>query len=62
MAGYRFDHAGFVASHRGSEQAQEFLQMFRHSQMFEVFITERLQMAADDYKTSDAFETKVGLH
>ena len=62
VAGYRFDHAGFVASHRGSEQAQEFLQMFRHSQMFEVFITERLQMAADDYKTTDAFEAKVGLH
>eukprot|EP00891_Asterochloris_glomerata_P004797 jgi/Astpho2/4797/Aster-00342 len=59
VAGYRFDHAGFVASHRGSEQAQEFLQMFRHSQMFEVFITERLQMAADDYKTTDAFEAKV---
>ncbi len=36
--------------------------MFRHSQMFEVFITERLQMAADDYKTTDAFEAKVGLH
>ena len=59
--GFRFDHLSFVASHRRSERARNFLDLLRHSQMYEVFINERLALAAGGYKTSDAFEAKVSF-
>lgn len=57
--GYQFDHAAFVRSRGGSDKAQEFLRQFRHSQLFEVFINERLKLASQGYKTQDTFESKV---
>ena len=59
--GYRFDHLSFAANQRRSEKAQNFLGLLRHSQLYEVFINERLALAAADYRTSDAFEAKVGF-
>jgi hypothetical protein len=59
--GYRFDHLSFVAHHRRSEKARNFLDQMRHSQMYEVFINERLALAAAHYKTNDAFEAKVNF-
>ena len=60
--GYQFDQEAFVASQR-SERARRFLELFRHSQMYEVFITERLKLAAEGYEGAgsqrDAFEQKV---
>ena len=60
--GYQFDQEAFVASQR-SERARRFLELFRHSQMYEVFITERLKLAAEGYEgpvaVQDAFEQKV---
>ncbi|GAB4816726.1 hypothetical protein N2152v2_003772 [Parachlorella kessleri] len=59
--GYAFDQAAFVAQ-RGTAEVREFLQQFRHSQMFEVFITERLRLAASDgglAACQDGFEAKV---
>ena len=51
-----------MASQR-SERARRFLELFRHSQMYEVFITERLKLAAEGYEgpgaLQDAFEQKV---
>lgn len=51
-----------MASQR-SERARRFLELFRHSQMYEVFITERLKLAAEGYESpgalQDAFEQKV---
>ena len=57
--GFRFDHLSFVANQRRSEKARNFLDLLRHSQLYEVFINERLALAAAEYKTSDAFEAKV---
>ena len=57
--GFRFDHLSFAANHRRSEKARNFLDMLRHSQMSEVFINERLALAAGGYKTNDAFEAKI---
>lgn len=57
--GFRFDHLSFVANQRRSEKARNFLDLLRHSQLYEVFINERLALAAADYRTSDAFEAKV---
>ena len=34
--GFRFDHLSFVAHHRRSEKARNFLDLMRHSQMYEV--------------------------
>ena len=48
-----------MASHRRSEKARTFLDLLRHSQMYEVFINERLALARSGYQTSDAFEAKV---
>ena len=48
-----------MANQRRSEKARNFLDLMRHSQLYEVFINERLALAASDYKTSDAFEAKV---
>ncbi|KAF6256297.1 AEX-3 domain-containing protein [Scenedesmus sp. NREL 46B-D3] len=44
--GFWFDHSGMVASHRRNERAQAFLSLLRQSQLYEVFIQERLRMAA----------------
>lgn len=56
--GWRFHHAALVESHR-RQSTRAFLDAFRHSQMYEVFITERLQLAATGYDTRDTFEGKV---
>ena len=57
--GFRFDHLSFVAAQRRSEKARVFLDHFRHSQMYEVFVTERLALAAHGFRTTDSFEAKV---
>lgn len=57
--GYQFDHLAFVASQGRNDKAQHFLSLFRHSQLYEVFINERLLLASQDYKTTDTFECKV---
>ncbi|CAD7705142.1 unnamed protein product, partial [Ostreobium quekettii] len=60
--GYYFDYVSFVASHRRNEQARQFLTLFRHSQMFEMFVQERLQMASKGhFPSDDAFEYKINL-
>ncbi|KIY92253.1 hypothetical protein MNEG_15710 [Monoraphidium neglectum] len=46
-SGYVFDHAGLVASHRHNDKARAFLHQLRQSQMYEVFVQERLKIAAD---------------
>jgi hypothetical protein len=33
--------------------------MFRHSQMYEVFVQERLELATKQYETDDAFEARL---
>ncbi|GLC43834.1 hypothetical protein PLESTB_000913400 [Pleodorina starrii] len=43
--GYYFDQPAFVA-HRRSETVRSFLMAMRHSQLYEMFIQERLEMAA----------------
>ncbi|KAK9829376.1 hypothetical protein WJX72_005465 [[Myrmecia] bisecta] len=58
-AGHHFDHKAFVASQKRSDVARAFLDLFRHSQMFEVFMNERLELARAAYRTSDSFELKV---
>ena len=58
--GWRFDHAAFVASFRSSK-TRAFLSHLRESQCFEVFINDRLSMAAEGMASFDAFETKVGV-
>ncbi|KAK9791805.1 hypothetical protein WJX73_001133 [Symbiochloris irregularis] len=56
--GWRFHHAGLVASHR-RHSTRAFLEAFRHSQMYEVFITQRLALASMGYNTEDTFEVEV---
>ena len=48
-----------MASQGRNEKAQNFARLFRHSQLYEVFINERLKLASQEYKTSDNFESKV---
>lgn len=50
-----------MASQGRNEKAQNFARLFRHSQLFEVFINERLKLASQDYRTSDNFEQKVSI-
>jgi hypothetical protein len=57
--GYLFDQAAFIAAHRRKPKVCAFLQQFRNSQMLEVFITERLKLAAEGYVTEDPFELLV---
>ena len=57
--GFQFDQLAFVASQGRNDKAQTFLRLFRHSQLYEVFINERLKLASQDYKTDDNFESKV---
>lgn len=57
--GYEFDHLAFMASHGRNDKAHYFLGLFRHSQLYEVFINERLKLASQEYKTTDTFENKV---
>jgi hypothetical protein len=55
-----FDHAAFIAAQKRKDKVAAFLQQFRNSQMQEVFITERLKLAAEGYVSEDPFELKVG--
>lgn len=48
-----------MESQRRSEKAKKFLDLMRHSQMYEVFINERMALAAGGFQTTDAFEGKV---
>lgn len=57
--GFQFDQLAFVGSQGRNEKAQNFARQFRQSQMYEVFINERLKLASQEYKTSDHFERKV---
>lgn len=57
--GFQFDQLAFVSSQGRNEKAQNFARQFRQSQMYEVFINERLKLASQEYKTSDNFERKV---
>ena len=57
--GFQFDQLAFVGSQVRNEKAQNFARLFRQSQMYEVFINERLKLASQDYRTSDNFERKV---
>lgn len=59
--GFQFDQVAFVGSQGRNEKAQNFARMFRHSQLYEVFINERLKLASQDYKTSDNFESKASF-
>lgn len=59
--GFQFDQLAFVASHGRNDKAQQFASLFRHSQLYEVFINERLKLASQDYKTTDTFECKVHI-
>lgn len=59
--GFQFDQLAFVASQGRNEKAQNFARLFRHSQLFEVFINERLKLASQDYRTPDNFESKVTI-
>lgn len=47
-----------MASHR-RHSTRAFLEAFRHSQMYEVFITQRLALAAEGYENGDTFEVEV---
>lgn len=58
--GFMFDHGAFAAAHQRKARVAAFLQLFRASQMLEVFITERLRLASEGYATDDPFELKVG--
>lgn len=59
--GFYFDHAKFVASHR-SKSDKVFLDLFRQSQMYEVFIRQRLEMTSlGVYPKDDPFEYKINL-
>lgn len=58
-SGYVFEHAAFVAHHRHSERARAFLSAFRHSQMYEVWVQERLALASQGYETDDPFEARL---
>ena len=60
--GFQFDQLAFVASQGRNEKAQNFARLFRHSQLYEVFINERLKLASQDYSTSDNFECKVTVN
>ncbi len=58
--GFVFDYTAFVAAQRKrSERHVLFLDSFRHSQMLEVFIGQRLALAAQGYNSPDAFELAV---
>ena len=50
-----------MGSHWRNETVVQFLTHFRESQMYEVFITERLLMASHGYAANDSFEAKVTL-
>eukprot|EP01026_Neomeris_dumetosa_P030223 TRINITY_DN2422_c0_g1_i8.p1 TRINITY_DN2422_c0_g1~~TRINITY_DN2422_c0_g1_i8.p1 ORF type:complete len:757 (-),score=106.08 TRINITY_DN2422_c0_g1_i8:540-2810(-) len=54
-----FDHDAFIASHKRLSHAETFMSHIRHSQLYEVFVQERLQLAANQYRTEDDFEKKV---
>jgi len=57
--GQTFEHTLFVNHHKRNEKARKFLSLFRHSQMYEVFMQERMRMAAQQYETDDPFEEQV---
>ena len=47
----------FIGAQRRSARA--FLGLMRHSQLFEVFVRERLLLASQGYPVTCAFEAKV---
>lgn len=47
----------FIGGQRRS--AREFLSAMRHSQLFEVFVRERLLLASQGYPTACSFEAKA---
>lgn len=51
-----------MASQGRNEKSQNFARLLRHSQLYEVFINERLKLASQDYRTSDNFECKVTVN
>ena len=55
--GRRFDVRAFIGAQRRS--AREFLGAMRHSQLFEVFVRERLLLASQGYPTTCPFEAKA---
>eukprot|EP00210_Caulerpa_lentillifera_P003214 g3071.t1 len=59
--GFVFNHENFVASHK-KQTDRIFLNMFRESQMYEVFIQQRLEMASQKrYPIDDPFENRITL-
>lgn len=48
-----------MASHRRKAKVAAFLHQFRSSQMLEVWVNERLELAAGGYATDDPFERRV---
>ncbi|KAF8073214.1 DENND2B [Scenedesmus sp. PABB004] len=64
--GHWFDHAGLVASHRHNERARAFLGLLRQSQLYEVWVQERLAMAASvpggPECSDEAFERLVNAY
>lgn len=54
-----FTSVHWISLCRQNEKARRFLSMFRHSQMFEVFIQEKLLLATQQYHTEDAFEKRL---
>eukprot|EP00775_Hariotina_reticulata_P011069 gene11069-11225_t len=61
-----FDHAGLVASHRHNERARVFLGLLRQSQMYEVFVQERLALMGSTTggpeRSGDPFEQLVSSY
>ena len=55
--GWRFDVRAFIGAQRRS--AREFLSAMRHSQLFEVFVRERLLLASRGYPAACTFEGKA---
>lgn len=59
-AGLQLDHAAFVAARVTSARTRSFLDMMRQTQMYEVWVRERLSMLAAG--ASDEFERRACSH
>jgi len=59
-AGLQLDHAAFVAARVTSSRTRAFLDMMRQTQMYEVWVRERLGMLAEG--GSDDFERRASSH
>ena len=55
--GWRCDVRAFIGAQRRSARA--FLGLMRHSQLFEMFVRERLLLASQGYPVTCAFEAKA---